>query len=80
MSSCRRVFFWKDIWLGLRPLSDSVNEELDGSLMEKKVADYWEEGLGWKWSELHQHIPATQMLLLASTVLRPEDDLMDTMG
>lgn len=76
----RKVFFRQDIWLESTLLLESLDGELDGSLMDKKVADYWEQGLGLKRHELHQQIPATQLLKLASTVLRPEKEQMDRMG
>lgn len=48
--------------------------------MERKLVDYWKQGVGWRWSQLQKTLHATQMVLLASEVLWPESDLRDKMG
>lgn len=39
------IFFWKDVWLGSRPLDENANGLLEEEVMENKVVDYWEQGL-----------------------------------
>lgn len=68
-----RVFFWKDNWLGPKPLQSRmgmVEEELRGV----KVAEYWVNGSGWKWELLQQHLMMTDLVKLASTSLSSDPD------
>lgn len=80
VKNSRRVFFWQDIWLGSRPLSESLSGELEESLKAKKMSDYWVQGSDWKWDELQSLLSMTDTVQLASRVLRLGEDQVDTMG
>lgn len=64
----RRVYFWRDVWLGSRPLSGRAIGGIDATSMEKRVADYWDQELGWKWSELQFKLSASDLVMVASKV------------
>lgn len=46
------VVFWKDIWLGQRPLWESTLSSMDEDRMVFKVDQFWEQGVGWRWRTL----------------------------
>lgn len=45
-----------------------------------KVAQYWEEGVGWKWELLSQVLSSTNLVKLTSIALRPMAAELDRFG
>lgn len=54
--------------------------EVDWSHLERDVAQYWDQGTGWRWEELSQHLPMTSMVSLASRTLGPKLGREDKMS
>lgn len=47
-----RVRFWKDVWLGSRPLIEEGVGIVDQDQEDCKVGHYWHLRVGWKWHDL----------------------------
>lgn len=75
----RRVSFWKDAWLGDKPLLEEATSVVGLEQEGKRVADLGEQGRGWKWSEV-QSLPPTKLVKLASTIIQPVTRQGDIMG
>lgn len=61
-----RIFFWKDIWLGNKPLYKKAEEPVDEDVFEAKAVSFWENAIGWNWGTLQQRFPTTDLVRLAS--------------
>lgn len=74
-----RVHFWKDVWIGKRSLGEGAMSGVAAEHVDRRVAEYLEQGRGWRWGEIDGLSPS-QLLMLAMTVLRQEGDRVDCMG
>lgn len=48
--------------------------------LDFRVADYWQEGLGWKWKSITQKISLINTARLALTILRSDVEHEDLVG
>lgn len=53
----RNIKLWTDKWIESYPLSEVVEVNLWEDHMERTVANYWEQGKGWRWEELIGKLP-----------------------
>lgn len=63
------VKFWKDKWLLDRPLMETVITAIPDEIIDAKVADLWENGVGWSLSQIVSYDGTHTQLQLVSVVL-----------
>lgn len=72
--------FWMDRWMGERPMYDTLQGPVSLPELYASVADYWEEGRGWKWELLSNLIPAQATHKLAGFILSEDSGVEDSIG
>lgn len=65
----RKIKFWKDKWLGDKPLLDLVTTMVPMGEMEMHAQDMWRDGVGWDLSRIEPYVPQTVRLRLMSVVV-----------
>lgn len=73
------TFFWTDRWVGMYSLQQVAVKPIPASWTLRMVADYWVEGVDWKWNELEGWLSHSTLLQLAALVVRrnsEDDDLI----
>lgn len=76
----KSIIFWRDSWLEDQPLVDVESSLVNEEELNQKVVDYWEIGVGWKWHNLNQKLSLSNIVKLASIVIRPDADVADKVG
>lgn len=65
----KRIVFWKDIWLGDKPLREELQTLIGAEELELKDEQYWDETPGWRWGNLVQKLSTMQMVRLGGVML-----------
>ncbi|CAA7030525.1 unnamed protein product [Microthlaspi erraticum] len=61
--------FWRDKWLLGEPLLAVRTTEVPETMVEARVCDLWQSGLGWKWHLIEPHVSGDTKLRLAALVV-----------
>ncbi|KAA3472034.1 non-LTR retrotransposon transposase [Gossypium australe] len=69
MAEGKETDFWDDSWFGYGRLIDQIQAPIPMSIRHKKVADFWDNGHGWKWNEFAPFLPHKALLQLAPIAL-----------
>lgn len=65
----RQIKFWKDRWLGKRPLMEMVTGDLPTGYEDLTARELWSVGVGWDLSKIVPFITENQRLELATVVV-----------
>lgn len=65
----RKIKFWKDKWLGDKPLLNLVTTMVPMGELEMHAQDMWRDGVGWDLSRIEPYVPQTVRLRLMSVVV-----------
>lgn len=72
-----RTNFWKDIWLGNKPLEELCTGNNEERVGDTRVVDFWDKELGWKWNELHNIGSEEIRRKLELTILEDDEQAED---
>lgn len=72
------VRFWRDVWIEQSPLLERTVSPVAEEKLGYQALQYWEHGVGWRWSLLGQYLNNSTLVKFAVVILRPEVSLMDT--
>jgi len=68
--------FWNHKWLDGTVLAQQVIRPLPEEHRLRRMRDYWQQGLGWDWTQLAQFLPTDLLKQVASFELM-EDEVGD---
>ena len=73
----KNTFFWRDKWLGNKPLMELAIKEIPMNLSYCVVHEYWEKERGWKWELINEFLPLQILHRLATVLIREEEEAVD---
>ena len=73
----KNSFFWREKWLGTRPLIEVVVREVPMIMSYCMVNDYWDKERGWKWDLINEILPHHILNWMATVLIREEEDVVD---
>lgn len=72
------VSFWNDHWIDKKSLRELSNTKVPDTHINRMVADYWQQGVGWKWEELQgklsEEIKERMQLMILSNDANGRDE------
>lgn len=75
----KSVSFWTDSWLTEEPLELASLRWVSCFDLQHHVVDYWEEGRGWKWSELEKLLSTYLVIRLAAIPVSNKEEDRDAL-
>lgn len=66
-----------DIWIIDECLMKHAFKDVDPEDIERRVADYWEQHIGWNWEKLDDFLPEHVIRRLTSYILVDEEEQKD---
>lgn len=65
----REIHFWKDKWLSNTPLIEQVTRDLPPGSADLRAHELWQDGVGWRLTEIEPYVSVDTRLDLAAVVL-----------
>lgn len=65
----KSIRFWKDAWMGDRPLLEYPEHDIPGDLIDLKVRDLWRNGSGWVMSQITPFVSHHVRLQLGARIV-----------
>lgn len=62
ISNGKRVLFWKDLWVGKKPLLQCCLQPVEERALAALICSFWKEGRGWRWDDFTSFLSASFLL------------------